>query len=77
MRKEYTPREKVYILTDTEEFAIRNYICGNIRTLAGLARVLETDRQKAVNLIANVLPYWYKVGKLDLGEDYHGEAQIK
>ena len=38
MRKEYTPREKVYILTDTEEFAIRNYICGNIRTLAGLAR---------------------------------------
>lgn len=55
------------------ESAIRNYICGNVLSLSELARLMtkfegkEYTRQSAVNLVATILPYWYKIGKVDLG----------
>ena len=68
----YVASFKQYPLTDQEEMAIRNYICGNIPTITLLAEALsiegnKVNRQSAANLLANILPYWYKTGKLDLG----------
>lgn len=69
----YVASFRDYPLSSEEELAVRNYICGNIRTVSQLAQVLseinksKVNRQSATNLLANILPYWYKQGKLDLG----------
>jgi len=61
-------------MTADTQLAIRNYICGNIGNLAQLAVYISAaegklyTRQSAVNLVATVLPYWYKIGSIDLGE---------
>jgi hypothetical protein len=64
-----------YELSQKGEFAVRNYICGNMTNISELAKILtETEgrkfhRQSVVNLIATILPYWYRIGKINLGHD--------
>ena len=62
---------EIRITTDTEKL-IKNYICGNITSMAEVARYMskyegkEYSRQSAVNLVTAILPYWYKIGKVDI-----------
>lgn len=59
-------------VSELTELAIKNYICGNITSLSELARHLSKNedrqytRQSAVNLVATVIPYWYKIGKIEI-----------
>ena len=64
------------------ETVIIGYILGNITNISDVAKLLsktegrKINRQSAVNLIANVLPGWYKIGKIDIGNSANKVGEL-